>query len=476
MSKLLIYVGASAGHAWELEVVTRLTAAGHAVSVRRRAARPTQGLDFLLKLERGRQRHSLARRIAPLPESGDGDADIAIDLTGGREAAGMPLLTLAFNGHRQLDHGLADMVATGALPELVARLDGVAVGRARPMLGDRLWLSRDASDMLAGAVSLIEAVAARHHAGALHSLAECPASLPRRPPSLLAAYLPRLAGGLIRRRLARLLRREFYWQTAYRRSAAQDIAGAGTLDGAPFTVLPDDGARFYADPFLIEAKGETWLFLEEYPYATGKGVIAAARLEPDGQFGTPCVVLEEPHHLSYPQVFAHEGEIWMIPESSAGRELVLYRAADFPASWVRDTVLVAGLELNDMTLIRRDGRFWLIGTERRGGNASDTMVIYGAAGLRGPWTPHRLNPILIDRSAARPGGPPIEREGRLLLPVQDGTAGYGGGLGLVEVLRLDADEVAFGPVQPISSGTGWARRGIHTLSQASGFEAIDSSG
>jgi hypothetical protein len=52
---------------------------------------------------------------------------------------------------------------------------------------------------------------------------------------------------------------------------------------------------------------------------------------------------------------------------------------------------------------------------------------------------HAANPILIDRRSARPGGAFIRNgEGRLFLPVQDGTLGYGGGLGLSELRKLDS--------------------------------------
>ena len=99
------------------------------------------------------------------------------------------------------------------------------------------------------------------------------------------------------------------------------------------------------------------------------------------------------------------------------------------------------------------------------GSASDTMAVYSAPALRGPWAPHRLNPIVIDHSAARPGGAFIRRDGRIMLPVQDGSRAYGGGLGLMELVRLDEGDVVFGPVGPIGAGPAWARSGIHTLNR-----------
>ena len=435
-------------------------------------------LTSILRLEASRSAASLAHAAA-LVETETADVpDLVIDLTGGAAAGAAPILTLALNGQSGLATGLAAVLADGLRPELVARLDGKIVAVARPMLLDGVWLGRIANDILAAAVTLLEACAARLAKAVLAPTDEEPQFVPRPQEGLLARYVPHIVAGLAGRAVTRLTtRRAFYWRTAYRLVDGPGIAGTGRVDGAPFAVLPDDGQRFYADPFAFEQGGRLHLFVEEFPYALGRGIISVAELGPDGRFETPRPVLEEPHHLSYPQVFAHDGEIYMIPESSSAAELVLYRAAQFPHCWVRETVLVSGRRLNDMTLLVRDGRFWLIGTEQLGqGSASDTMVALSAAALAGPWSPHPLNPIRIDRASARPGGRFIQRDGRTFLPVQDGTLTYGGGLGLVELLELSDAAVRFGPLRPISPGPAWAVRGIHMLDRAGPLEVIDSAG
>jgi hypothetical protein len=189
------------------------------------------------------------------------------------------------------------------------------------------------------------------------------------------------------------------------------------------------------------------------------------------------VVLEEPWHLSYPQVFARDGEVWMIPEASAENRLLLYRADRFPDRWVREAVLIEGAELSDATLIERDGLLWLIGAGRDGyGSASDMMVAYSAPRLSGPWTPHRRNPVLIDCRRARPGGSFVEIGGRLYLPVQDGSIRYGGGLALAELLELSEEAVRFGPPRSIAGAPTWPADGLHTYNRAGGLEVVDGIG
>lgn len=437
-----------------------------------------RGLDKVLDIESRRFGPSLASRSVPLPSGDPGPVDLIVDLTATAAGRGTPVLTLEFCGHGTFPAGVAEMLAGDRSPELAVRLDGVAVARGRPMLSDRLWLSRSCNDLLAGAISLVAQSVARFSAGELVPIGDSPAPTPRSH-GFFRNYLPFFCKGLADRVMqkVKLGRRPFYWQVAYRLIDGPGVAETGQLDGTPFTVLADDGQRFYADPFVLERDGRHYLFVEEFPYATGRGVISVAELGDDGIFGVPRVVLQEAHHLSYPQVFAHAGEIFMIPESSAAREVVLYRGAQFPDRWVRDTVLIADRNFNDATLLESDGRFWLLGTEWFGhGSASDTMAVYSAPSLRGPWTAHALNPIAVDHSATRPGGAFIRQGDALVLPVQNGSRAYGGGLGLMRLERLDDFDVRFTPPRPIEPGTAWARAGIHTLNRAGKVEVVDSAG
>jgi hypothetical protein len=431
----------------------------------------------VLRLESLRFGASLASRTPPLAETGSGEADLVIDLTGAAGPQHAPVLTIDICGQKGLPEGVAGMLANRRDAALVTRLDGVAVGRALPMPGDPVWLSRACDSLLSGAISLILQGVARHSAGSLKPLDRQIAK--EASHRFARAYLRSVTAGAAARFLEKVRsgKRPFYWQVAYRRIDGPGLAETASVDGSPFRTLDDDGRRFYADPFVFEHENRHYLFVEEFPYATGRGIISVAELLEDGSFSVPRPVIEEPHHLSYPQVFEVSGEIFMIPESAAARELVLYRAEHFPGKWVRDTVLLSNVDFNDATLLQSGGRFWLFGTERFGhGSASDTMSVYSAPSLRGDYEPHRLNPIVVDRSAARPGGAFIRQGERLFLPVQDGTRAYGGGLGLMELLRLDMDEVAFAPVRPIAMGPAWRRCGIHTLNRSGRIEAIDSAG
>jgi hypothetical protein len=239
-------------------------------------------------------------------------------------------------------------------------------------------------------------------------------------------------------------------------------------------VIPDPGFRFYADPFPFIHDGRTFVFLEDLDHRSNKGLISVVPFDGRGPTGPAQPVLEEPWHLSYPFVFAHAGQVWMIPESSANRCIALYRADPFPDRWVREATLVADVEASDATILHHGGCFWMFAATRDGaGSWSDMLSVFSAPDPRGPWKPHPANPILIDQATARPAGAFIRRGGRLWRPVQDCSAGYGTGVGLVEILRLDHSTYEQRLHTLLRPDPRWPGRRFHTLNRAGRLECVD---
>jgi hypothetical protein len=221
-------------------------------------------------------------------------------------------------------------------------------------------------------------------------------------------------------------------------------------------------------------QGRAYVFLEDLDHRSNKAVISVVRFGQHGPIGPAEPVLEEPWHLSYPFVFEHAGQVWMIPESSSNRSIALYRARNFPHGWVKEATLVSDVEASDATLVRHDGLFWMLAATRDGlGSWSDTLSLFSAPALHGPWRPHAGNPVLIDQAAARPAGAIVTRHGRLWRPVQDCTAGYGTGIGLAEITRLDHDGFAQRLHGVLRADPSWPGRRLHTLNRAGRLECID---
>ncbi len=281
-----------------------------------------------------------------------------------------------------------------------------------------------------------------------------------------------LMGRVVRRIAALAGRRADAWMVGWRTvKPGQELLETGVLDEDAYRVFPDDGRRFLADPFVFVKDGRRFIFVEEFPFATGKGVISVLEVDSEGEAGELFPVLDEDVHLSYPHVFASDGEIWMIPETGEAREVRLYRCVSFPDRWELVEVLVKDKDLSDATVCRLAGHWWMFATERtRHGSSWDALAIFRAEHLSGPWHPHPANPVLVDAGEARPAGAVHVREDRILRPAQDCRKGYGAGLTICRVDRID--EACY--LQKVTKNVHpRAKKGIHTLNAAGGLEVVD---
>lgn len=481
MPSIDIIVPKFAPRRWQEIVIRRLQADGYDIAVLhgpQSAAWPAP-VNAALALERKifrRRDPALAAPLSEIPTSiRTRPAAFRLDLAGNAAPSDIPTITLRFDGSRS-DLSVPISVAAGALLLIEIVLDGkMVIGRAWPMIDKRESVTLGVEDVLARAITLAVSTV-RAFAEDRLSMNEPMSTAPENRGvgmlglafSYATSALPRLGREALRR--ARF--RHAHWRVGYRFTDGPGVASTCEL-GRDWSVLRDMGDRFYADPFPFQWRDRFFLFVEDYPHATRKAVISVVPFDAAGVPQQPRCVLEEPYHLSYPQVFERDGAIWMLPEASSGGKLVLYRATEFPDRWAPEAVLVEG-EISDATLLDHGGQLWLFATDRDSyGSTSDTLVVFHASRLAGPWKPHVLNPVLIDRRMARPGGAFVREGGGIYLPVQDGTLGYGGGLGMSQLLELDEKTVRLSPPRPIAAHGDWPYPKIHTLNRSGRLEVID---
>lgn len=253
----------------------------------------------------------------------------------------------------------------------------------------------------------------------------------------------------------------------------EDVFSRRDLGGAPWNRLPGPGDHFYADPFPFSRGGRDFVFVEDLDHRTDKGIISVVEFE-DGKPGHARPVLEEECHLSYPFLIERDGQVFMIPETSLRREIAIYRAADFPLRWEKLAVLVSGVEAADATVFEADGIWWMMAVTRDGiGGYSDTLEIWTAPDLFGPWQAVETNPVLVDDRTARPAGYVIRSGDALYRPVQDCRARYGAALSLARIDRLDKAGFSQTVEFTLAPGSHWPGRRLHTLNYNGRLEVID---
>jgi hypothetical protein len=267
-----------------------------------------------------------------------------------------------------------------------------------------------------------------------------------------------------------------HWRVGWRCVDGPDLIDLRAHPNGGWRELPDDGVRFYADPFPIVSGGRLHMFVEEFDHRLGRGVISVIEFDGSGPIGKPRQVLETASHLSYPFVFEHAGETWMVPESSATATIDLYRADPFPDRWIKEATLVSGVTASDATLFEHNGRWWMLAVARDDGGAhSDALHVWSAGDALGPWRAHDRNPVLVDIASARPAGRVGRRDGKLIRPFQDCRNGYGSALGLAAIIRLDDEGFEQQVETMIYPGPCWPGRRLHTLNRAGPLECIDGS-
>lgn len=246
--------------------------------------------------------------------------------------------------------------------------------------------------------------------------------------------------------------------------------------GTPDVGWLDLGLRgaFAADPFLVEVDGTLYCFFEVLPYATNRGHIAYAAL--DAPAGEPLRVVDAivaPHHLSYPFLLRHGGEIVCVPEAAESGRVSAYAARDFPGGWYEKHTLIEGFAGVDNTIFEHDGRWWLLATDGRSGTNSELHVWF-ADELFGRWQPHRANPVKRNLAGTRPGGRPFVVDGRLYRPAQDCTLRYGRRLIVNEITELTPERFSERPVSTIEPDVnGTYAAGLHTANAARDVIAVD---
>src|SRR5206468_2218577 len=183
-----------------------------------------------------------------------------------------------------------------------------------------------------------------------------------------------------------------HWRVCIRRSDSARLIADISADKSGFLWIPCPAGHFYADPFLIEHRGQIWLFYEDYSYAEKRGRICCAPVQPDLSLGPASSCLDLPYHLSYPFVFLHENDVFMIPESAANESVELWRATDFPQRWVLEKTLFRGSAV-DTTPLLHDGRWYFFTALVEPLGSAVFGALFSADTLTGDWVHHLSSPI-----------------------------------------------------------------------------------
>lgn len=222
--------------------------------------------------------------------------------------------------------------------------------------------------------------------------------------------------------------------------------------------------RFMADPFIVRDDNDFYIFYEEMSAKMNStwgdvSVLHSKNLVDWERIG---VALDEPFHLSFPNVFKCENEWYMIPETSAIGEIRLYKATDFPLKWAFHATLMQDFYGVDPVLVYKDGVWYLMCS------TSDGLQLYFSKTLAGNYTKHPCSPIRSGMQETRPAGPAFSVNDTLYYSTQRHDGGYGTSVVLFRIDSISTDYFRDSRMDnnPIvyNHGNEFARDGMHQFS------------
>lgn len=226
--------------------------------------------------------------------------------------------------------------------------------------------------------------------------------------------------------------------------------------------VSDAEALFVADPFMI-LEDNTWhMFFEVMNARTKKGDIGLAVSNDGFAWTYKQIVLNEPFHMSYPYVFKFRDEYYMIPETESMNSVRLYRAVDFPVTWVFEEKLLLGYHFVDASIAYFDETWWMFTSN----NECDNLYLHYAAELKGPWEMHPKSPVMTGNPhMARPAGRVIVLDNKMYRFAQDDRPYYGREIRAFEITKInksDYEEIKVTGTPILgATGSGWNGKGMH---------------
>lgn len=229
--------------------------------------------------------------------------------------------------------------------------------------------------------------------------------------------------------------------------------------------VTDIPAEFVADPFMIQVANTWYMFFEVMNARTGRGEIGLAKSVNGIRWDYQQIVLSEPFHLSYPDIFCVDDQYFMIPESFEAEAMRLYRADPFPVKWSYVATLVVGPWV-DSSPFFFDDRWWVFSNPVAPGN--QVLELFYADAIEGPWQRHPMSPLISgDKRTARCAGRAIVVDNKPVRFAQDCFPHYGTSVRAFEITALTTSgylerEMEASPILYAGEEL-WRRQGMHHI-------------
>lgn len=260
-----------------------------------------------------------------------------------------------------------------------------------------------------------------------------------------------------------------------------------------------DTERYWlADPFLFESDGKTYVFYEAYDLWTGKGALGFSIVDHENRKLTPPeIVLERKYHFSWPYIFEHDGEIYIMPETCGDYRVRLFRAVNFPHEWTEDEIIHNDIFACDSIFLQDGEKNYLLASDQYHNTPTgtypscfvkNTLFTFKPGGKFQLEPDGKIDPagkiVASGDYGIRNAGKIFTAQGMKIRPGQDCTnRQYGRGVVFFriysvepyreeELFRIDCENIGSHLKQNYTAKI----IGLHTYNQSQNYEVIDFAG
>lgn len=290
-------------------------------------------------------------------------------------------------------------------------------------------------------------------------------------PTLLIRYLIKIYYPKIRNFFKNIFfRKKVSWSIAFKNNS--DLS----YPLSKYNEIKNPKNCYLADPFVITYLNKTICFAEEFNYSSNKGRIIAYELIGDS-YQYLGIAIEEKFHLSFPYVFEFDNQIFMIPETSANKQIRLYKCKNYPLNWELYEVMIDKIEGVDTLLINRNKLWYLLTNKCSAGlkkNCSELHIFWNDNFMKGKWRPLKSpNPIIFNAEGGRNGGI-FKKESKLYRISQNHqTNNYGSSFNINEIKSISKETYKEEFIQKIYPGFKKGIIGTHHFNSNGEYSVID---
>ncbi|MGI3451668.1 hypothetical protein C3433_06860 [Citrobacter freundii] len=227
---------------------------------------------------------------------------------------------------------------------------------------------------------------------------------------------------------------------------------------------------FQADPFIIEKDDKLYVFYEAFSFRNSKGTLRCRVLDRE------LVELDDVRlegfddlmcHLSFPFLIHINDQLFMIPESSERKEVILFQSVEFPARWKKIKVLISDTAVTDSVFLSLNESCYLLST-----TMDNEIVIHSADHIYGQW--QRITPSLkVSNHHHRGAGTPCLANNKIYFLTQECTPEvYGKSIYIKELNKLNNAIFDESLIEKINASINHSD-GVHTLNFSNNYIVYD---